>query len=60
MRKPWEGSEIELEKILQLQQNKILEDSISEITIRVPDLSFDKDGNERKVSQDEDDENMSI
>ena len=33
MRKPWEGAEIELEKILQLQQDKILEDSISEMTM---------------------------
>lgn len=31
MRKPWRGVEIELEKVLTLQQNKILEDSISMI-----------------------------
>ena len=29
LRKPWEGSEIELEKVLELQQNKILDDSVS-------------------------------
>ena len=29
MRQPWEGKEVEFEKILQLQQDKILEDSIS-------------------------------
>jgi hypothetical protein len=33
MRRPWEGVEIELEKVLELQQNKILEDSISEMTL---------------------------
>lgn len=42
MRKPWEGAEIELEKILQLQQNKILEDSISEMTIsQAPNITND-------------------
>lgn len=40
MRKPWEGVEIELEKILQLQQQKILEDSISAMSVsQAPDLS---------------------
>lgn len=29
MRKPWDGVELEIEKALELQQNKILEDSIS-------------------------------
>jgi hypothetical protein len=33
MRRPWEGVEIELEKVLELQQNKILEDSISSMTM---------------------------
>ena len=33
MRRPWEGVEIELEKVLELQQNKILEDSISSLTL---------------------------
>jgi hypothetical protein len=33
MRRPWEGVEIELEKVLELQQNKILEDSISSMTL---------------------------
>lgn len=32
-RKPWEGMEIELEKILELQQNKILDDSMSSMTM---------------------------
>jgi len=36
MRKPWDGTEIELEKVLTLQQNKVLEDSISEITNSLP------------------------
>jgi hypothetical protein len=31
-RKPWEGVEIELEKVLELQQNKILDDSVSSMT----------------------------
>ena len=31
-RKPWEGIEIELEKVLELQQNKILDDSVSSMT----------------------------
>jgi hypothetical protein len=33
MRRPWEGVEVELEKVLELQQNKILEDSISSMTM---------------------------
>ena len=33
MRRPWQGVEIELEKALELQQNKILEDSISFISL---------------------------
>ncbi len=33
MRSPWEGVEIELEKALELQQNKVLEDSISCMTM---------------------------
>lgn len=33
LRKPWEGSEIELEKVLELQQNKILDDSVSSMTL---------------------------
>lgn len=33
MRKPWEGVEIELEKALELEQNKILENEISCMTM---------------------------
>ena len=33
MRRPWEGQEILLEKALEIQQNKILEDSISNMTM---------------------------
>lgn len=33
VRKPWEGAEVELEKILQLQRDKVLEDSVSELTL---------------------------
>lgn len=33
MRKPWEGVEIELERALELEQNKILEDEISCMTL---------------------------
>jgi hypothetical protein len=32
-RKPWEGVEIELEKVLELQQNKILDDSVSSMAL---------------------------
>lgn len=34
MRSPWEGVEIELERVLELQQHKILEDSISVMTMQ--------------------------
>jgi hypothetical protein len=51
MRRPWEGVEIELEKILQLQQNKILEDSISEITINC--LVASNNDKTRRVSSDD-------
>ena len=33
MRKPWEGVEIELEKAMDLQQNKLFEDSISAMVL---------------------------
>ena len=36
MRSPWEGVEIELERVLELQQHKILEDSISVMTMQNP------------------------
>ena len=29
LRKPWEGVEVELERVLELEQNKILENTIS-------------------------------
>ena len=31
LRKPWEGVEVELERVLELEQNKILENTISVI-----------------------------
>ena len=34
MRSPWAGVEIELERVLELQQRKILEDSISVMTMQ--------------------------
>ena len=36
MRKPWEGVEIELEKAMDLQQNKMFEDSISAMVLSQP------------------------
>ena len=33
LRKPWEGQEVELERVLELEQNKLLEGDISEMTM---------------------------